>query len=307
MKRFIIILLSALMLLVAVGCGTKPSPSNPPGGSDPGSPDEGGSAPSLDKIGTYADAYEFYNNMESALEKAVTDPYEAYIELLETEKPDTYYNDPTYMTMLYMPFLSIDLAFTATFTDAVSPSTIQAAFSIMGMEDVSFKVQSPGSYQVLFKGTDSDDIPYQGEIKAEYDASSKSLHFIEYHDNELNTFIEFISLGGDRYALQNKSNRALITYRDGKVVELYHLANIYNSNYETGELSAQTKIYGESDFIWGKTDMDRSWVTEFKEENGATLYELTETKLIIQRNKEDRDWQSGTYSYEWLEAFEVAR
>lgn len=310
MKKLLALLLAVVMIFSLMACGQdQGSDDDDDSGSkkqqdpdkDPDKDPGGSQKPGIDPgtVSSYAECYNLFETVIGAMETTVNDIVDTNNARLEKNDPDNYYQDPSYLTIIYMPFVSLDMAFTATITDDTPASSISMVYEMFGCEDVTFTKNAPGSYTLRYTTTDYSDesIVYQYEEKLSYEGAS--LRYEQWKDGEVNAFVEFISLGGDRYALQNRTNRAVLTYKDGKITEMTHSWTIWDEDWETGEPSPESVRYDLSeDGIWGRKDLDESWVRELENDGSLErIYEVKDGGLTISGMDDDYDWETGITTY----------
>lgn len=97
-------------------------------------------------------------------------------------------------------------------------------------------------------------------IRCAFDPSSGSLQLMENDGDRVIELIEFVPISGDTYAFQTNFERAIVTYRDGKITAFtYSLLK-----------SAETEGYDpDADGIYTKDGFDEAWVKSA----GEDLYE----------------------------------
>jgi len=324
-KKVLVIALALVMVFTFAGCEflgsifpflnpEEPNPDNPnpdnpnpdnpnPDNPNPDNPTPDNPNPTPTKPQSYSEGYNFWDDIWSAMETAVNDIVDANNARLEEEKPDDYWTDETYLTILYMPFFSLDLAFTASVNDQMTEYTIKMLFG----EEATFTKLTSGHYKIRFTGEEYDESyenvidTYEVELELRFDVETSSMSYVERVDGIINVFHEYIGLGNDRYALQNKTNRAIVTYKDGVVTELIHSWTKYDTNYETGELEDYSRWYDyEECSIWGKKNLDASWVTELEEGNHLKrIYEIKDDTFTIRGQNQKSDYDTGEWVYYW--------
>lgn len=314
MKKILALLLVAMMLFAFAACSDIENPKTsqqPDQSADPdktAAPNTGNEASNgLPSGDSYAEAYTFYSGLVDKLGSTISNIVDNNNARLEEEQPDTYFDDPSYMIIIYMPFLSIDMAFTSSVSETVDPASIVMAYSFMGIEDAEFTITSPGNYKISYTSEDWE----TGEAESieelmRYD--NGSIRYEQRINGELDEYYEFVALGQDRYALQSKTNRAIVTYKDGKITEVLHSWTKYEEDWETGELTEWSVWYDpEADSIWGKSGIDESWVLELESEGALErIYELKDGVLTISGQTSNTDWETGVTTFEPMEPVIIA-
>ena len=197
---------------------------------------------------SYANAYQLHNDITTAM----LDTFNA---LTEVHNEGLEYEDPASLEMvLFLPFISIDMAFTAALDEIAPESTMMAVFGFFGIDDATFTRQAPHDYLITY--TNQDELPV--EMHCEFFPASGALRFSQFTDGALKQFQEFVPLDGSRYALQNRHQRALVTYADGQVDD-YIYSGIRQSLYGDGD----TAYDMERDGIFpGASGLGEAWVME---------------------------------------------
>ena len=164
-------------------------------------------AHAADKPDSYAKAYQLHNGITTAI-------LDAYQALTEVNNEDLEYDDPNNLSMiLFLPFISLDMAFTAALDESVDEFTALAVFGFFGIADASFTRQAPHDYLITY--TNQDELPV--EMRCEFSPASGALRFSQFTGGVLKQFQELMPLEGNRYALQNKYQRAVVAYADGRL------------------------------------------------------------------------------------------
>lgn len=312
MKKLLALLLAIAMIFSLMACTQDRSTDDDDDDSDgktqqkdPNKDPEDPKKPGIDPgtVSNYAQCYSLFEAVIGAIDTTVNGIVDDNNARLEETNPDNYYQDPSYLTIIYMPFVSLDMAFTATITDETSASTIEMVYSMLGSENVKFTKVGPGNYSITYTNTDWQDesIVDTYEDKAVY--QDRSIRFESWKNGEIQAFVEFVSLGNDRYALQNRTNRAVLTYKDGKITEMTHSWTIWDEDWEAGEPSADSVCYDLSkDGILGRKDLDESWVRELENDSSLErIYEVKDGGLTISGMDDEYDWETGITTYAPME------
>ncbi len=313
MKKIVAILLTVILVFSLIACdnGDTPSGSEGVGGSSQnqggGSKPSGGGTTPTEKIDSYADVYALFEKVTGAMESSVNNIVDANNAKLEQEKPDSYYNDPSYLIMMYMPFMSLDMAFSSMISDDVSPSTIEMTYAFLG-SDADFTVLAPGDYKLTYNTTDWQDETQINRYEERMLYSGESIRYAQYKNGELDEFTEFISLGNDRYAIQNRTNRAVLTYKDGVITEMVHSWTIWDEDWETDIPTPESIRYDlDADSSWGRKDQDENWVRELEAQNRLErIYVLRNGTLTISGMKSSTDWETNVTTYTAMDPIVIA-
>ena len=295
MKRMIALALSLLMILAAalmIGC-TTPEPeikaTDAPAGdatdapntqeaeaptaqatADPAGSPEGTDAPATQQAaddGSYADSFDFYMSLLTELAETGGTYIRSHNVVIEERNPDDYYSDPDYIDIIYMPFVSLNMAMTASVNDDVDPESIEWAYEFYGYEDVKFTVNAPGSYTVTMHDEEEDgNIRYYTEYLT---YANGSIRYEWQIDGVTVEFVEFVSMGDDRYALQNMTDRAVVHYTNGEIPDFCHSELRSETDWDTGKTTSWSRSYDpQRESAWGRTDLDSAWVNEKLADDG---------------------------------------
>ena len=100
------------------------------------------------KPDSYAKAYLLHSDITTAI-------LDAYQALTEPNNEGLEYDDPDNLSMIFfLPFLSLDMAFTATFDESMDESTALAVFGFFGITDASFARKAPHNYLITYTNQD---------------------------------------------------------------------------------------------------------------------------------------------------------
>lgn len=298
MKRFIAPILVILLLTLFCACGKPATNTNsiisvPTGNVDnatrtqqttPANTD----APAVvDNIrgGDFNSCAAFYKGMTDALTTYVDVAIGANNERIMDSNPSGYESDPAYLPIIYAPFASGNLDFFATLGSTTEE--VKAAIEEIGFFNVEYDRNSNGEHSVRYCDEDDSGEVITIEERAAYQNSS--IRFERIENGRTVEFSEFVWLGGDMYALQNMSERAIIEY-DGKMIKRFtHAQNRFShESEETGDPYAwSVKNAPDTDSIWGRTDMDEAWVLQKSAVNGIYMvFELNYGTLNISGYKQ---------------------
>ncbi|HEX2947115.1 MAG TPA: hypothetical protein VHT96_14305 [Clostridia bacterium] len=179
-------------------------------------------------------------------------------------------NDPQSTSDL-SPFMfnPIPLCYTNAFCE--DPLMIDATISAIEMLGITeAKVTRNAEHNYTISGKEAGtNTPF--EINGIYTPTSKSLRMVEKKDGKVDSFFEFIPLGDNKYAFQTNKERAIVVYKDGKVLSF------------TYSMLAEAPYYdSESDSIYpaGK-GADDSWISQKGEDNYQEFYSFNGTTIRI--------------------------
>lgn len=182
------------------------------------------------KTTDYKEAYELMHNitesMNTMLDKALSKN--------NNEHPQ---GDPQNTENVFvLMFGSISMALTSQFCENEQMlKGVEMAAEMFGLTNV--KVTRNKAHDYTLTATQArTEGPY--ELHGVYDPTSGGLRMVEKTDGKVTTFFEFIPLGSDQYALQTRTERGIVNYKDGKVLSfvytmLYYDGNEYNSESDS--------------------------------------------------------------------------
>ncbi len=245
---------------------------------------------------SYSSAYDYYTAILNKMQNTVEGIVDKNNELLESSNPDGYISDPSYMILSYAPFTSLDMSLSCTFNDQTTQSVVSMTYSIFGFENVVFTVVAPGEYKITSESTEDDGSVEKFEELLNF--NNGSMRYEQIIDGVTDEFYEFISLGDDKFALQSNHSRAIITYKNGEIIDLIHSNTIYERDWETNELSTESVVYdSKADSAWGKTGLDEAWVTEKGTDSLMRLYKLDDNTLNITGKKKETNYETSEVTY----------
>ncbi len=217
------------------------------------------------------DLYDFYS--------ALTDKMSDTVSELVNKHNESVGSDYTAMVnILYMPFSSIrflDLAF----FNGSSAETVKSSFKMLGNDDVEVTENSKNDYTIEYTATPvSSGKSYKSKTNIRIDPENLGVSIVFYRDGVLESFTDMQYIGSDRYALSTETDRAIVTYKDGNITEIFHAQNTYQPDYDKGGFTEDSFIYeyNDSSSVYGKKTVDESWVKEAESHNA--LYRLYEYK-----------------------------
>ncbi|MCL2811490.1 MAG: hypothetical protein FWD25_06320 [Clostridia bacterium] len=205
------------------------------------------------KPDSYAKAYNLFSDISAAMGNA-------YEETVGDHSDNLEYDDPNSLDLiLFLPFLSIDMAFTSMLDEEAEDYVVQTVFSMFGMEDVAFTHPAPHQYLLAYTSIDEDQGKKEVEMLCQFSPASGAIRYSRRDNGVVMDFQELVPLGGDRYAMQNGSQRAIVTYANGRVTDFAFSSAGGQSLFGSGEL-----VYDfDSDSIYpGPSGADETWVGE---------------------------------------------
>lgn len=133
--------------------------------------------------------------------------------------------------VISLMFGSISIALTAQFCeDEAMLGAVESVAEMIGMSDAKAIRNKAHDYTLSAIKTHNQQ-PY--EINGVYDLTSGGLRMVEKTDGKVTEFFEFIPLGSDQYAFQTDIERAVVNYKDGKLISfIYTISNRQDAVYD---------------------------------------------------------------------------
>lgn len=201
----------------------------------------------------YAGTYLYIDAIYTAIDKLINKSVLLYDKTMpEEERISTAF-------ISFYPLSSGDLAFTATMSeDQVQLDAIVQVWEMFGATDVKLTHSTAHDYILTGKRAGVDTA---FELRCSFDPKTGSLRLIDTDGGEVLELYEFVPLGGDTYAFQTLYSRAIVNYKDGKIMSFV---------YAQKTMDEALAYSAESDGIYGKTaGLDEAWVSS----GGADSYE----------------------------------
>ncbi|MBR2666835.1 MAG: hypothetical protein IKD96_01580 [Oscillospiraceae bacterium] len=204
MKKLLVLLLAALMLISLSACGTAAQTVlyKPPDPAD---------------VESYADVYELYDAIVGDIWEVVLEGTQIHNEGL------TYGEDEDFFTLLYIPFYTTAPSIGEYFAD----NTMQQARShvrwFYGENDL--YILGDGQYKseyTVTTGEGDDAVEHPALTVWDYDEPNCSMNAVVTVDDDVTEFTQFVSQGNDTYLIYTMEDLALVTWVEGTVTALYH-------------------------------------------------------------------------------------
>lgn len=166
---------------------------------------------------------------------------------------------------------SPDLTYTATLCeDQTKIDGVVKFWEYFGCTDVKLKHDVPNDYTMTGKRAGVDT---SFNIHCVYNPDKDAVRVIEKDGSDMVEFFEFVPLGADKYAFQTLYERAIVEYKDGKIISL-----TYSVNTRTKELAYNPKTV--SIYPDGK-GADTAWASKSGEDKYEQFITYDGTKLKI--------------------------
>jgi hypothetical protein len=233
------------------------------------------------KAASYAEAYNQQFAILDVMGKTLDKINDKHNENLE-------YGDEEYTGLIFFGilFVSLDLAFTASLSEASDAlTTLKAAYSFWQI-DAEINKPRANEYNISYTNQDGERVVEE----CKFDPSTGSLSFVTKKDGKISNFYEFVNLGGDKYAFQNNSSRAIVTYKSGVVSDfIYSSYDVYNWGGEGGDEPydhAKESIYPNG------IGVNANWVFADGVDSYKNAYKYDGSSLRIDTNP---NYGSGTH------------
>ncbi len=267
MKKILaLILVCVLVLALMAGCKPKPvtlGPANSSSDSGDNSNPGGSDKPNVaNKPTDYAESYTLCAEIRDALDVLMNEINDKHNEAHPYGDPEnTEGADWTFM------LFSLELAFTASFTeDDEALQAVKIAFEFFGGTDIVIEHPAKNHYEVLYTANSGSKM----KMVALFDPNSGGLSYTGYTDGVAESLYEFIPIGGNQFAFQTRSERAIIEYKDGEI-----LSFVYTS------ITADDAYYTSADSIFGKgSAANQKWV-DGKGADGYGDYYTYDGKTLV--------------------------
>ncbi len=263
MKKLLALLLVFALLFSLAACAGNKTDGKTPTKEAAAGKDSG---KDVGKSGSYSEAYELYDTVTSALSDAFDRPVEKHNEALD----DDNYTDM--IAELFLPFLSIDMAFTATCGQDNWAAAMEALLTDATAEEIAdnqYRITYKSSYYLPDTYEAVENIPH--EMRCAYDSATGGIQFIETAEYEGETkllgFVEFQPLGDNRYALQDLRERAIVEY-DGKEAITFVYSRCEDDAYTP-----------EKDSILGDGSIADAWAIQ--DANCSAIFTLDTATLTL--------------------------
>ncbi len=178
-----------------------------------------------------------------------------------------------------VPFIfgSFSMPLTSSFSeDEVYEEGIASTADFIGITEVKLTRNAPHDYTLTGKQP-GDDSPF--EIHGIYDPATGSLRMVAKSDGKVTESFEFIPLGGDQYAFQADEERAVVTYKSGKLESFIYTRT---NNYFTRIGDGGFKYHSESDSIYpAGTGVNEKWAAVKGEDDYAEYYAFDGTTIKL--------------------------
>lgn len=127
-------------------------------------------------------------------------------------------------------FGSVSIALTSQFCeDEAMLTSIEMVADMMGLSDAKATRNAAHDYKLTAIKTHNQQ---EYEINAVYYPTSGGLRMVEKTDGKVTEFFEFIPLGGDQYAFQTDTERAVVNYKDGRALSFTYTKSDSKDAYD---------------------------------------------------------------------------
>ena len=254
-------------------------------------------------IRDYATAYSFASGLGTKADDLIAEIAEAYNARIEQSDPENYWNRDDYYAPILMSFLSIDWAFTASFSESEDFGSLKMGFAMLFGEDIQIERRSAHSYTMEWTNDDGG----RTLMEADYDPATQGLRFRESTDGAITTFIEFAVIGDDEYVMQDAGTRLWIRLDGDTPAEFYmaYMKNDYAYDWEDESTADKRTHDAEADSIYKKSaGIGKDWVME-KRDDLQTIFSYADGVLTVERCRSetlyDDSFQAVGREWSWKE------
>lgn len=192
---------------------------------------------------SYAGAYLHIDAIYKAVDKLVNKSVLLYDKTApEDERVSTAF-------VSFSPLSSGDLSFTSPLSeDEAQLDAVVQLWEMFGVTDM--KLVHDAAHQYILTGKRAG-LDTTFEIQCSFKPGIGALRLVDTDGGEVIELYEFVPLGGNKYAFQTLYSRAIVEYKDGKVMSL-----VYSLNKQDTSLAYDAV----SDGIYEKGGVDEAWV-----------------------------------------------
>ena len=287
MKKLLALLLALAVLLSLAACGKsaqKPEGTAAPGNSQPAATDgnpkpDDTNAPSVEttpkpndaaagEFRTLADFYDLVSDFSDAVDTATT--------ALVDESYDHGKTTTSFVSISAFLYLN-GFLFASSFdepsvfeTKAVDDTTMMA-LKILASDDVAVTVED-----VILTMTYTSSSGKAVRVVFEYDFDGKMMRFTQYEDEELVGWVEVVSLGGSKWAIQDRRTRAIVEY-ENKLCTSYLIACYFDGAWGAPDCANTLE-----ESIYKNAAPDNAWVTAHEGDKFINrCYDMTDPNVLI--------------------------
>ncbi len=214
----------------------------------------------------YAGACTRMDAIVKAVDRLVNKPVLVYQKSLPADDPGR-----NIASISFSMLSSADMAFTSILCeDRAKMDQVVETWEVYGCTEVKLKHDAANDYVLTGKRAGMED-PFN--IHCAYSPDKDSLRILDINGAEKVELLEFVPLGGDKYAFQTLYERGIVGYRDGKVTSF-----IYSLRPRTKE----TAYDPDADSIYPVgSGVDESWVSKLGEDAYEQFITYDGTRLKI--------------------------
>lgn len=201
----------------------------------------------------YAGAYKQIEAIRTALDKLINKSVLLYCKTIPQDEAEKTAG------LNFSPISSGDLAFTGTLCeDQTQIDAVRQVWEMFGCTDFILKHDAEHDYILIGKRAG---VEAKFEIHCVYSPDTGALRLVEKDNAEVKEFYEYVPLGADKYAFQTLFERALVEYKDGKII---------SAVYSRNKRDKSSDFNPDKDGIYPKgAGLDSGWVSKA----GADSYE----------------------------------
>ena len=236
LKRFLIIAITLIMVLVLASCGRDKEPEEETATAGP-------------SFSSGEELYGFYDSILKQIEPMATKITSAYEAETGNEQLVSYNGFSNSCIDIYSFSEGATLEFVS---DVLKPF----------YEDMRLEEAGTNEYRLTFTGTDLyTEEKFKGLEEIKFDPAKLCMSCIDYRNDEYYSFAEFACVGVNMYAGITPEYRLLVRCEDGEVKEFWYAENKVDNMNDL------------DDSIYSRTGLGESWLKEDDAEGG--LYRIS--------------------------------
>ena len=285
-RKLIAAALSAVLLLTLCACGAvspAPAPAETPAADPvpavetPVITPEPTEAPTPEPppapVWTYDAAYLQYMAVFGALTDEVERRIEIHNAVLESQYPDSYYMNSSYLMQSCLPFRPAYPALGSALSGDTTESTAEALRS--HYPDAVLNVIAPGAYEAAYTYSYTDRVTGEEIVRPvrcvwECDRDTGAFRVRAWEDGTMAEFTEFVPQGDGRYLIYTMTDKILVGYQEGEITSLAYAHRISEPPLGTFPGDMRLCSLDQADF-YPDAVAEENWIRE----DGDAQYLLT--------------------------------
>lgn len=261
------------------------------------------------EITSYMTGYKEYRRISEAFADKVNGIIDSNNFKLEEMYPSDFYKRDGYANfVLPLPFVCADIAFTSSFNEETSKQNIEESLSAF-FDECTFTRQKEDSYRLDYTIKNEElSTSYNGYFTAEYDMWTGAIRFTSYSDKDgsmrMTSFLEFVTVDDDKYAICDTDEQAIITYKNGAVIEF-----MYSKNKIGYSEVNDTSWYNEPEIYSGDREINEQWIDKDAEQLQCVIKFKDNNMTIDERTcsiKYGRNNRIDSVKWNWEDKIKIS-